>query len=120
MKKLLLLVLMLETLQAQLPAYKDEINHLLKYVEITKCIYIRNGDKHDGKDAQKHIKRKYDYFEDDISSSEDFIRLSATQSTMFGSKYYIKCPNEEKVKSSQWLLDELERYRKSKNQTQGN
>jgi hypothetical protein len=58
------------------------------------------------------IKKKYDYFKNDISSAEDFIRLSATKSTMSGSKYYIKCAGSPKMESGVWLLQELEKYRK--------
>lgn len=90
---------------------KEEIQHLLMYVKTTKCIYIRNGDEYSGKKAQSHIQRKYNYFEDDIKTAEDFIRLSATESTMFHNKYYIKCPDEEKVESATWLLRELKTYR---------
>ena len=99
------------SLQAKEKSYQNEIDHLLTYVEHTQCSYIRNGDAHDGPDARSHIQRKYDYFYDDIESTEDFIRLSATKSTMSGDKYYIACPNEPKIQSSQWLLDELHRYR---------
>jgi len=92
--------------------YKTEIAHLLEYVKTTECKYIRNGTYHDGVKAATHIKSKYDYFKNDIASAEDFIRLSATKSTMFGSMYYIKCPGSPKVESGQWLLKELDRYRK--------
>ncbi len=92
----------------------NEINHLLNYVKTTKCVYIRNGDKHDGPDAMNHIKLKYDYFEDDIHTTEDFIRLSATKSTMSGSRYHIKCPGKPEVESGLWLLEELAQYRKTK------
>ena len=91
----------------------NEIEHLLNYVKTTNCVYIRNGDQHDGPDAMNHIQSKYDYFEDDIHSAEDFIRLSATKSTMSGNKYHIKCPNQPEVESAQWMLDELARYRKT-------
>ena len=92
-------------------SYKIEINHLLNYVKNTKCLYERNGDKHSGIDAHKHISKKYKYFENDIQSAEDFIRLSATQSTVSGRKYYIICPDEKRVESGKWLLKELYRYR---------
>ena len=106
-------------LEAKQKSYQDEIDHLLLYVQNTKCIYIRNGDSHSGKDAKKHIQRKYNYFYDDIESSEDFIRLSATKSTMSGNKYYIACPNKAKVESSKWLLEELYRYRQIHKLKQG-
>ena len=88
-----------------------EITHLLNYVKTTQCKYIRNGSEHSGVDAAAHIKKKYDYFKDDIKSAEDFIRLSATKSTMTGSKYYIDCPGSQKVESGKWLLTELKKYR---------
>jgi len=94
----------------------NEINHLLNYVKTTQCVYVRNGDKHDGPDAMNHIKRKYDYFEDEIHSAEDFVRLSATKSTMSGKKYHIKCPGEPEVESGRWMLDELAHYRKTEKQ----
>ena len=109
LKKLLLLIPLLV-----LPAFADttaEINYLLNYVKTTQCKYIRNGSEHSGVDAAAHIKKKYDYFKDDIKSAEDFIRLSATKSTMTGSKYYIQCPNFPKVESGKWLLAELKKFR---------
>ena len=109
LKKLLLLsLLLLSTAFADTTA---EIDHLLNYVKKTSCSYIRNGSKHSGTDAAAHIKKKYDYFKDEIRSAEDFIRLSASKSTMTGSKYYIQCPNAPKVESSKWLLSELKRFR---------
>ena len=111
-KILFSLLLMTLSLSAQ-EVYKKEINHLLQYVKITECTYIRNGDAYKGPKAVSHIQRKYDYFEDDIHSAEDFIRLSATKSTMSGKKYHIKCPNQPQVESGRWLLDELARYRKT-------
>jgi len=92
--------------------YKTQIAHLLEYVKTTECKYIRNGTSHNGPEAVSHIKKKYNYFKKDISSAEDFIRLSATKSTISGSKYYIKCAGLPKVESGQWLLQELDRYRK--------
>jgi len=109
---LLLSLLLTLTLSAKDVLHK-EIDHLLNYVKTTECIYIRNSDNYKGAKAMSHIKRKYDYFEDDIHTAEDFIALSATKSTMSGNKYHIKCPNQPEVESGRWLLDELARYRKT-------
>ena len=113
MKKLLLLLSLLSTLSAQ-PTMQQEIDHLLHYVASTECTYIRNGEGHDGKEAHDHILRKYRYFKDDIKTTEDFIRLSATGSLMFKNKYYIQCPGEKKVESAIWLKRELQRFREEK------
>ena len=92
-------------------SYKIEIKHLLNYVKNTKCLYERNGDLYNGVDAHKHISKKYKYFKDDIHTAEDFIRLSATQSTVSGRKYHIVCPDKKRVESVKWLLKELHKYR---------
>ena len=92
----------------------NEIEHLLKYVESTSCKYARNGTMHSGKDAVKHIKKKYNYFKDDINNTEKFIELSATKSTMSGKYYMIHCSGSPAIKSQEWLLLELKVFR-SKN-----
>jgi len=66
---------------------------------------------HSGKEAVKHIKKKYNYYIDDIASTEDFVKYSATKSMISGNHYRIHCKNELPVKSSVWLLSELESYR---------
>jgi hypothetical protein len=90
-----------------------EINHLLHFVEHTQCQYERNGTQHNGVDAVAHIKKKYDYYKDDIKTTEDFIKLSATKSTMSGKAYQVHCPNKKAITSEQWLLDELATFRKT-------
>lgn len=99
-------------------ASESEISHLLDFVAKTQCEYERNGTRHKGPEARKHIERKYDYYHDDIATSEDFIRLSATKSTMSGQYYKIHCPNKPTVKSKDWLLAELKRFRGSSSYSQ--
>ncbi len=93
---------------------QKEIEHLLSFVASTSCKYERNGTLHDGVDAQNHIKKKYDYFTDKINSAEDFIKYSATKSTMSGKNYKIHCANMPMQNSADWLLDELKKFRRSK------
>ena len=114
LKSLLLLITLLafvSTAGYAEASYKTEISHLLNYVKHTKCLYERNGDKHNGNIAVKHISRKYEHFKDEIHTAEDFIRLSATQSMMSGKKYHILCPGKKPVESGIWLLEELQKYR---------
>lgn len=90
---------------------QDEINHLLRFVNSTSCSYERNGTRHSGEEAVKHIQKKYNYYIDDIKSTEDFIKYSATKSKMSGKFYKIHCIGNKPVKSSEWLLEELQSYR---------
>ncbi len=92
---------------------QQEINHLLAFVANTTCQYERNGSVYDGVRAEQHIKRKYEYFKEKINSAEDFIKYSATKSTMSGKRYKIHCENIATQNSSDWLLNELKKYRDS-------
>ena len=74
-----------------------EINYLLRQVETTECTFNRNGSRHKGTEAVAHIQRKYDYFKDDIKTAEDFIRTSASKSTMTRRAYTIECPHQSPV-----------------------
>jgi hypothetical protein len=88
-----------------------EINYLLDKIKTTQCVFNRNGSRHQGAEAVAHIQRKYDYYRDDIDSAEDFIRLSASKSTVTRRAYTIECAGSEAMKSEQWLLQHLHKYR---------
>lgn len=112
MKLSKLLLILLSVMSVNLYAsIKTEINHLLSFVGATECKYERNGTMHTGSEAVKHINKKYDYYLDNIESAEDFIKYSATKSTMSGKYYKVYCLNADPIKSKDWLLSELERYR---------
>jgi len=89
----------------------SEIKHLLEYVKQTDCQFERNGKSYNGNEATGHIKKKYDYHINDIDSAEKFIELSATKSMMSGIFYMIVCKDKPKIKSRDWLLQELTIYR---------
>ena len=100
---------------ADLPSkQQNEVMYLLDFVRNSNCSIHRNGSKYSGKDAAKHIKKKYDYFIDDIKTTEDFIRYSATKSTMSGKLYEVICPDQNTMHTKIWLLRELKSYRKTK------
>jgi len=92
---------------------KAEVQHLIDYLAQSGCSMIRNGKSHSAVKGVKHIQKKYDYFRDDISSTEEFIEYSATKSTRSDKYYVVECPGQEPVLSRDWLLAELAVYRKS-------
>ena len=113
------LSLPLNALSAQLSsAQKEEIEHLLSYMEQSGCQFCRNGTWYDDtKKVRSHVELKYNYFmkKGQINSTEDFIKWSASKSEMSGKPYLVKRGNEPPMLLSQWLLEELERYRKTRN-----
>lgn len=112
--KLFLLGVFVSCLSLKVMANVSEIEHLINYVKNTDCLYERNGTKHKGYEAVEHIRKKYEYYEDDIESTEDFIRLSAKESTMSGKPYKVHCEGKQVVTSESWLLKELNHIRAQK------
>lgn len=74
----------------------------------------RNGKQYDSENAYSHVIRKYEYFREDIKTSEDFVEYAASKSTMSGEYYLILCENEPAMRTRDWLLEELRRYRATK------
>ena len=88
-----------------------EVEHLIAYLGDSDCEMIRNGRVHDGAEGARHVQRKYNHFREHISSTEEFIELAASKSTLSGRAYQVHCPGSEPMPSSDWLLQELDAYR---------
>ena len=102
-------------LTAALPAesgesVRQEINHLLQYIESSGCIFVRNGKEGTPAEARDHIQKKYDYYRDHVKSTEDFIKYAATKSTISGKPYKVRC-NGRETRTADWLHTELEKLR---------
>ncbi len=99
------------------PVMRSEIEHLLDYVAESGCEFYRNGTWHkDTKAAREHMELKYNYFSKrgKINSAEDFIEWAGTKSEISGKPYMVRCGDGSPVPASQWLSEELERYRRQK------
>ena len=88
-----------------------EIRHLIQFVAESGCDFIRNGRTYTPIQAVAHVQKKAAYFEAEIDSAEKFIELSATQSTLTGRPYTIRCPGQPALESRPWLLRELAAFR---------
>jgi hypothetical protein len=89
---------------------KQEISHLLQYIENSGCTFIRNGKAYDAVEARVHIQKKYDYFKVRTKTTEDFIKYAATKSSMSGKPYKVRCETRE-ILCAEWLTVELEKFR---------
>lgn len=92
-------------------AQKPEVQHLLDFVMQSNCTIERNGTSYPSSKAVAHIEKKYAYFRSDIETTEEFIELSASKSTMSGNYYMVSCGSDEAIKTQQWLLQELQDFR---------
>ena len=90
-----------------------EVNFLLGYIEGSKCEFYRNGTWYDSQSAQAHLRDKYKNLVamNQINTTEDFIERAATESSLSGQPYKLRCNGGAPVPSNQWLRDELARFR---------
>ena len=96
------------------PVARSEVLHLLSYIRQSSCQFCRNGTWYQDTNAVcGHIQLKADYFSEKgrIKSTEDFIKWAASKSEMSGKPYLVKCGDGPPMPLSQWLSEELDRYR---------
>ena len=87
---------------------------MLSFVEDSGCTFIRNGSEAPAAEARAHLQKKLDYLErkDLVASSEDFIERAATQSSLSGKPYQVRCATQTR-NSADWLNQELRRLRQA-------
>ncbi|MDB5792252.1 MAG: hypothetical protein JWQ80_2276 [Massilia sp.] len=100
-------------LAAPEPRAQAEIAHLLDYVATPGCQFNRNGSWHAGAEARAHLRKKYDYLikRKLVTTAESFIEHAATESSMSGKDYLVKCGEGRPVASAVYLKEQLLRYR---------
>ena len=104
-------VLAVQARAAEEPAAEAEnrkIEMLLKAIADSKLTFIRNGDKHPGKDAADHIRSKWKAAADKVKSAEDFIATCATQSSLSGKPYAVLAEDGKTATPlAVWLREKL-------------
>jgi hypothetical protein len=82
-----------------------EIAHLFSALEQSNCQFYRNGSWYTQAKASAHLRRKYDYLLKAglVKSTESFIDLAASKSSMSGRPYLVKCGDSAPVESNTWF-----------------
>ena len=88
-----------------------EIDFLLKSIGSSDCTFIRNGERHKSRAAEKHLRMKYRRGKRYAPTSEKFVERLASKSSLSKKLYYIECEGEEKIPSGDWLMERLGEYR---------
>ncbi len=91
----------------------QEVQHLFNVIVESDCTFIRNNTEYTASEARDHMQRKYDYAKRWIGNAEQFISRIASKSSMSGKSYQIRCQNQL-LYSDNWLIQELQRYRTSR------
>lgn len=87
------------------------VEFIIRQVEQSDAIFIRNGREHKAADAARLLRAKFKNHRDEIKTPEDFIRVAGTKSSMSGKPYSVKDRGGEKP-AAEWLKNHLEKYRK--------
>jgi hypothetical protein len=92
-----------------------EINHLLGLMEQSGCEFFRNGTWYDAQRAQAHLREKFDVLaaSNQIKTAEDFIEKAASNSSMSGRPYQIRCAGAAAMTTNQWFSAALTRFREN-------
>lgn len=98
---------------AEPPATQQEIAHLFTTLETSNCQFKRNGSWYSATEASAHLATKYKYLQgkDLVPSTEKFIERAATESSLSGKAYQIKCADNVAQPSAPWFLAVLNKYR---------
>lgn len=102
---------------AELPASsRAEVEALLNRLAASGCQFSRNGSWYSAQEAKSHLTKKLDYVLEKkmVSSSEQFIELAASKSSMSGKPYQVKCGNQAAQDSATWLQGALKDLRANK------
>jgi hypothetical protein len=95
------------------PAAQAEVEYLLNYIAKSDCEFLRNGSWYDAKRAEAHLRYKYERLvsSDQIRTAEDFIDRAATQSSLSGQPYQVRCTGKDATSTNEWLRDALVKHR---------
>lgn len=112
----LLAVLPLLAHAAPTPVARQEIAHLLSYLTASGCQFRRNGSWHEAPDAARHLQRKVDYLikRGLVATTEDVIARAASESSITGTPYQVRCGDAAPVASAAWLEAELAAFRRTR------
>lgn len=80
-----------------------EIEALLKKIETSDIIFIRNGVEHTAKEAADHLRSKWEQTNGKIKTKKDFIEQLATKSSLTGELYLVQLKDGSKIKAADWL-----------------
>ncbi len=90
---------------------QGEIAYLLEYVADSDMRFERGTASYSARKAAKHLRKKYAYAADEITSADDFILRLASRSWLTGTEYRVVAPDGTRLSARQWLTSALRAHR---------
>ncbi|MDR0441005.1 MAG: DUF5329 domain-containing protein [Candidatus Accumulibacter sp.] len=110
----------LPAIAAPTPAsVRSEIDALLSSLQSSGCQFNRNGSWFSGSEARDHLLRKLEYIErrDGVQSTEQFVELAASRSSLSDRDYQVRCDGQAPEASQIWLIRRLAIIREAANRS---
>ena len=99
--------------QALLPAERQKIEALIKYVgDLKDAKFIRNGSSYDVSTAVRFLRGKWKSNGAQVKTARDFIEKVASSSGTSGKPYLIRFNDGREMKSRDFLLAEMKKIEK--------
>lgn len=92
------------------------VEHLIGQVAASGLTFVRNDKPHSSDEAARHMRKKYQHFQDEIDTPEAFIEFCATRSLLSGKPYLVVDDQGKEMRTADWLLQELRHYREQRQQ----
>lgn len=115
---LALAVMVASSALAQPPSnVESEVGQLLARLSASRCTFYRNGTWYEAAQAREHLEKKYRYLVKKklVKTTEDFITLGGTESSMSHEPYKVRC-GEQVASSRDWLTGQLSQIRNGETQ----
>lgn len=91
-----------------LASENEKIETLLKKIERSDLIFIRNGLEYRAQDAADHLRDKWNQGRDQIKTYDDFITYIASRSSISGQPYQVKLKDGSLVLAKTWYHEQME------------
>ena len=100
--------------QAPSATVQKEVEQLFAALKQSQCEFQRNGTWYDAAKASEHLQQKYQYLLNKklVPSTEAFIERAATESSMSGKPYQVRCGQNAPVNSRHWFEQQLKAIRR--------
>ena len=95
---------------AELESVRAEVDTLLGRLGQSCCSFYRNGEWYPAEQAKAHLLRKLKAA-GEPPSTEQFIDELASESSLSGKAYLVRCGESAPVESNTWLMEQLELMR---------
>jgi len=93
------------------PRTEREVSYLIRLFDRPDLRLVLNDEEFSGDGAVRIMQSKYDHYQGDIHSAEDFILLCATASSSSGNQMIVKTKKGDHP-LNEWLANKLEMYRR--------